>query len=67
MTIWHVMKTYNEKGVYYQVLPYDARVIYDLLKLKNGLRQTISFLGNSRWTEKMAYKVAEKKNINVLK
>lgn len=67
MTIWHVMKTYNEKGVYYQVLPYDARVIYDLLKLKNGLRQAISFLRNSRWTEKMAYKVAEKKNINVLK
>lgn len=67
MTIWHVMKTYNEKGVYYQVLPYDARVIYDLLKLKNGIRQAISFLRNSRWTEKMAYKVAEKKNINVLK
>ena len=67
MTIWYVMRTYNEKGIYYQVLPYDARVIYDILRLKNGLRQAISFLRNSRWTKEKAYKVAEKKNINVPK
>lgn len=64
MTIWHVMKTYNEKGVYYQVLPYDARVICDILRLKNGLRQAINFLRNSRWTKKKAYRLAEEKNIN---
>ena len=67
MTIWHVMRTYNEKGIYYQVLPYDVRVICDLLRLKNGFRQAISFLRNSRWTKKKADKVAEKKNINVPK
>lgn len=64
MTIWHVMRTYNETGVYYQVLPYDARVICDLLRSKNGLRQAISFLRNSRWRKKKAYRLAEEKNIN---
>ena len=64
MTIWHVMRAYNENGVYYQVLPYDERVIYDLLKSKKGLRQAICFLRSSRWTEEKAYKVAEEKNID---
>lgn len=67
MTIWHVMRTYNEKGIFYQVLPYDARVICDLLRLKSGLRQALSFWGSSRWTKKKAYKMAEKKNISVPK
>jgi len=62
MTIWHVMRTYNETGVYYQVLPYDARVICDLLRLKNGLRQAISFLENSRWIKESACRLAENKN-----
>lgn len=64
MTIWHVMRTYNETGVYYQVLPYDARVICDLLRLKNGLRQAINFLRNSRWTKKKAYRLAKRKNLS---
>ena len=61
MTIWHVMKTYNEKGVYYQTIPYDVRVIYNLLRLKEGLRQSIRFLWNSRWTEERANRLLEKK------
>lgn len=64
MTIWHVMRTYNETGVYYQVLPYNARVICDLLRLKNGLRQAINFLRNSRWTKKKAYRLAKRKNLS---
>lgn len=67
MTIWHVMRTYNEKGIYYQVLPYDARVICDLLRLKNGLRQAIKFLQNSRWSEEKARLLAERKNVNVFR
>ena len=31
-TIWNVMKTYNEEGVYYQILPYNVSVIYDILR-----------------------------------
>lgn len=68
ITIWNVMKTYNEEGVYYQVLPYNVSVIYDILRSRGGgLGATIKFLQNSRWSEEKAYKVAEKKNINVLK
>lgn len=67
-TIWNVMKTYNKEGVYYQVLPYNARVIQDILRSRGGgLWAAIKFLRNSRWSEEKAYKVAEKKNINVLK
>ena len=61
-TIWHVMKTYNDKGVYYQVLPYDTRVIYDLLRSKEGVRQAIRFLWSSRWTKEKACRLAKKKN-----
>ena len=62
------MKTYNEKGVYYQVLPYDVCAIYNILRSREGgLWSAIKFLGNSRWSEMKAYKVAEKKNINMLK
>lgn len=43
LTIWHVMKSYNEKGVYYQTLPYDVRIIYGLLQSKGGFRWTIYF------------------------
>lgn len=32
ITIWNVVKTYNEKGVYYQVLPYNVRVVYDIFR-----------------------------------
>lgn len=62
------MKTYNEEGVYYQVLPYNMRAIYDIFRSRGGgLRAVIKFMRNSRWSEEKAYKVAEKKNINVIK
>ena len=66
-TIWNVMKTYNEEGVYYQVLPYNVHVIYNIFRSRGGLWAVIKFLRNSRWSEEKAYKVAEKKNTNVLK
>ncbi len=62
-TIWHVMKTYDEKGVYYQTIPYDIRIIYEHLKMKSGIRQVIKFLWNSRWTKKRAYKLAARMNM----
>ena len=66
--IWNVMKTYNEEGVYFQVLPYNVSVIYDIFRSRGGgLWAVINFLRNSRWSEEKAYKVAEKKNINVSK
>lgn len=61
MTIWHVMKTYNEESVYYQTLPYDVRIIYNLLQLKNGVWQTLIFLRNSRWMQKRACILVERK------
>lgn len=64
--IWNVMKTYNEKGVYYQVLPYNVCVIYDIFRSRGGgLWAVIKFLRNSRWSEKKARRLAERKNINV--
>ena len=61
-TIWNVMKTYNEKGVYYQVLPYNVRVIHDILRSRGGgLGAAIKFLQNSRWSEEKACKLAERK------
>jgi len=62
MTLWHVMKTYKENDVYYQVLPYDTRVIYDLLRMRRGVRQLIKFMWNSRWIEKRAHRLADRKN-----
>ena len=62
MALWHVMKTYKENDVYYQVLPYDTRVIYDLLRMRRGVRKLIKFMWNSRWIEKRAYRLADRKN-----
>ena len=62
------MKTYNEKGVYYQTLPYNARVIYDILWSRGGgIRQAIKFLQNSRWSEGKARRLAERKNVNAFR
>ena len=66
-TIWYVMKTYNETGVYYQTIPYNVHVIYDLLQLKGGFWRTLKFLWDSRWTKKKACRLAEKKNTNTFK
>ena len=66
-TIWHVMKTYNENGVYYQVLPYDVRVIYSILRsMGGGLLQAVKFLRNSRWSEVKARRLAERKKLKAL-
>ena len=54
----------NEKGVYYQTIPYDVRIIYNLLRLNEGFRQDIRFLWDSRWIEKKAHRLVKKKNIN---
>lgn len=67
-TIWNVMKTYNEEGVRHQVLPYNVRVIYDILRSRGGgLGATIYFLRNSRWSEEKARRLAERKNISMQK
>ena len=62
MTIWNVMKTYDERSVYYQVLPYSTNVLRVLLCMNHGLCHMISFIWNSRWSENSAYKLASKKN-----
>lgn len=62
MALWHVMKKHKENDVYYQVLPYDTRVIYDLLRMRRGVRKSIKFMWNSRWIEKRAYRLADRKN-----
>ena len=67
-TIWNVMKTYNEKGVYYQVLPYNVHVIYDIFRSRGGgLWAVIKFLLNSRWSEAKARLLAERKNVKVFR
>lgn len=67
-TIWNVMKTYNEGGVYYQVLLYNVRVIYDIFRSRGGgLGAVIKYLRNSRWSEEKARRLAERKNISMQK
>ena len=62
-TIWNVMKTYNEEGVYYQALPYNVHVIYDIQRSRGGgLLAVIKFLRNSRWSEAKACRLAKEKN-----
>ena len=61
MTLWHVMKTYKENDVYYQVLPYDTRVIYDLLQMRRGVQQLIKFMRNSRWIEKRDWRLGTRR------
>lgn len=63
MTIWHVQKLYTSDGASYHVLPYDfIGMMKGTLKMKNGIRDIIKFLSDSRLTEKTAYSLCEKKN-----
>ena len=55
------------KGGYYQVLPYNVRVIYDIFRSRGGgLWAVIKFLRNSRWSEENACRLVEKKNRGML-
>jgi hypothetical protein len=67
MTIWHVQKLYTSEGVLYQVLPYDfAGTMKVTLKMKNGIRQLIKFLLDSRPTEKEAHLLCKKMNAQLI-
>ncbi len=67
MTIWHVQKLYRETGGYYEVLPYALfSTLKYTLKMKNGIKQTVKFLMNSRFSEKSATMLAEKKNLQTI-
>lgn len=63
MKIWHVQKIYAYNGFSYEVLPYDfVGTLKITLKMKNGIRQMIKFLSDSRWIEKAAKAFCDKKN-----
>ena len=63
MTIWHVQKLYTSEGCTYQALPYDfVGTMKVTLKMKNGIRQMMKFLLNSRFTEAEALALCIKKN-----
>ena len=63
MTIWYVKKLYTSDGCSYKVLPYDlVGTMKGTMKMKNGIRQMLKFLSDSRMTEKAAYSLCEKKN-----
>lgn len=65
MAIWHVQKLYTSEGCFYEALPYDFMgTMKATFKMKNGIRQMIKFLSNSRLTENEARKLANKKNKN---
>ncbi len=67
MTIWHVQKLYTSDGNFYRVFPYEfITTIKDTLKMKNGIRQMMKFLSDSRLTEKGANLLCEKKNEQML-
>ena len=55
MTVWHVQKLYISDSISYEVLPYDiVGTMKVTLKMKNGIRQMIKFLADSRLTERAA-------------
>lgn len=63
MTIWYVQKLHTSEGCSYEVLPYDfVGTIKVTLKMKNGIRQMMKFLSDSRLTEKAACLLCRKKN-----
>lgn len=67
MTIWHVQKLYTSDGSSYKVLPYDfIGMMHGTLKMKNGIRQMVSFLSDSRFTENAAYLLCKKRNSQML-
>lgn len=62
MTIWHIQKLYTDDGITYDVIPYDLLpTVQSTLKMKNGMKQTIKFLLNSRLSEKLAQEISNKK------
>ena len=64
MTIWHVQKLYNDTGAYYEVLPYALlSTMKGTLKMKNGVKQTVKFLVDSRLLKKSAVMLADRKNL----
>ena len=66
MTIWHVQKLYTSNGASYTVLPYDFRgTMTRTFKMKNGIRQMIKFLSDSRLTERAAHSLCTRKNRNL--
>ena len=67
MTIWHVQKLYRETGSYYEVLPYALfSTVKNTLKMKEGIKQTVKFLVNSRLSEKSAEMLADRKNLQLV-
>lgn len=49
MIIWHVQKVYTSESGLYQVLPYDfVGTMKAAVQMKNGIRQVIKFLSDSR-------------------
>lgn len=66
MTIWHVQKLYTSNGAFHTVLPYDFRgTMMSTFKMKNGIRQMIKFLSDSRLTERAAHSLCTRKNRNL--
>lgn len=64
MTIWHLQKLYKNTGAYYEVLPYAlVSTVKDTLRMKDGIKQTVKFLVNSRLSEKTTVMLADKKNL----
>ena len=62
MTIWHVQKIYISDSVSYEVLPYDFwGTMKNILKMKNGIRQMMKFLSDSRLAERAAESLCKKK------
>ena len=67
MTIWHVQKLYTDTGAYYEVLPYAlVSTVKDTLRMKDGIKQTVKFLVNSRLSEKSAVRLADRKNLQLI-
>lgn len=64
MTIWYVQKIYTDDGVMFEVLPYNLlTTVKYVLKMENGIVQTVKFLVNSRLSEKSAERLAKKRRL----
>ena len=64
MTVWHIQKLHTNDGIFYEAIPYELfSMMRFTLKMKNGIKQVVKFLVNSRWSEKNAKTVCARKNM----
>lgn len=66
MTVYSILKTYQNNDIYYQVLPYNLKgTIYTHFKFYKGFKTLIPFLIKCRLTKKSCNKIVKKMSTRI--